>query len=257
MAAINKELNERYKESAKEIAEILKSKYPEIIGVSISGSVSKDMADEYSDLDIDIWLSREGYKKWTENCPLKDDFKRYGINSESPVCHTFIKDKIKYDTVLFSVEDIKNQDWRIEQKERRTNSIILIDTNKTVENLLQEKTKFELSSNFINKENDLHLNEDFHRWLISVYIDYFPKVALKRGQLEQAHHDLDIAFSSVLNYMYFKNNSFHTEHKSKWTYAEKFMSKELKNVLKEAKLVKEYSTEDIKRRINLLNKCCK
>lgn len=234
-------------------AEELKTIFPEIIGISISGSVAGGYADDYSDIDLDIWLENDDYEKWSKNSPLIEKFNNYKIKKETSSNYTLIRKNRKFDLTLFSIKRTKEAVWRIEQKARRQNSIIVHDQQNMIKNLLTKKILFSLSDNFNDKENDIKLSRDFYPFFIGAYVNYFVPIAIKRKQIEQAHINLDFAINLLLEYVCIKNNKFFPDVKSKWQYASKYLPLSTLAKLREAKLVKSYKVKEIERRRTLLN----
>jgi len=250
-----KEFQKILSSKAKELAEELKENFKEIKGISISGSVADGIADEYSDIDLDIWLSDKTYEIWAKNSPLIEKYRNNQIKRETPVNYTLLVKGKKFDLTIFSIEKTIEELWRIEQIARRQNSIILYDPENHVKNSLSKKICWiNEGEMFCNKEKNTKLSIDFYHFFINAYIDYFVPIALKREQYIQANIDLDFALNLILEYACIINKNFYPDTKSKWAHASKYLDKDIIDTLSEAKLIKSHSSLEIKRRSDLLKK---
>ena len=251
---MGEEINsEVLKKTAIIFADELKRKFSQIKGISISGSVAEGVADKYSDIDLDIWLSDSDYESWVKECPLVEEYGEYELRKETPSNYTLLRDNFKFDFTLFSIEKTKEAIWRIEQLARRQNSIIIHDPENHVSAILHTKTLLIKSKNFEQKECDKKFSNEFYTFFIGAYINYFTPIEIKRGNFEQAHIDLDFAINLLLEYSFILKDSFFPEVKSKWTYAVKLFNKSVLDKLRDAKLVLAYNISDIERRRKILN----
>ena len=243
------------KSAAFMLVEELKENFKDIGGISLSGSVAQGRADEYSDIDLDIWLYDDKYVGWLENCPLLTFYEKHSIKQECPANYVFIKGDNKFDLTLFSIEQTKKEDWRIEQKGRRTDSIIIFDPHGVVKEILDEKTFHSLGEDYNNKELDAKFSLKFYSFMINAYLGYFVPVSSKRKQYEQANLDLDFALILLLEYIYLKKGLFFPDNKSKWQIVNT-LDKDLAEQFSEAKLIREHSVLEIKRRRKILYDLC-
>ena len=251
-----KNYSEKFKEVAieltKEIRDVFKD---DVLGISISGSLASDSADEFSDIDLDLWLSEETYKKWIVECPLMDYLKEYSPNRETPTNISFlIRDLYKFDLTLLSTDRVKKEVWKIEQKANRMDSIILFDADNIVKNLLNEKIKSE-SGTFNDKEKYSVTEpnpEEYYIFYISAYLNYHIPVAIAREKFEQAHLNLNWAINLLIELLWIKKIKFFPYMKSRWNLPEKYLNEDEKNLLGDAMVVKDHSKEDVQRRRKIL-----
>lgn len=249
---MKKKIQEILKSKSIEFSKELQNNFKKIKGISVSGSVSSGYADEYSDIDIDIWLSNRNYKEWAKHCPLMGKYKNF-IKQETSSNYTITIDGTKYDVSLFSIEKSRRDIWRLEQIERRQNSIILFDTAGTVKNILKDKISISRGYQLSSKEVDSKLSNNFYPFFINAYLNYFTPIAIKRQQFIQAHLDLNFAIYLLLEYVCVKNNRFFPDTKSKWNVASAFLKPSIIIKFKKAQLIKSYDEEEIHRRRKLLN----
>ncbi|MBP7708091.1 hypothetical protein KA107_00260 [Candidatus Pacearchaeota archaeon] len=241
--------------NGEEMCNFLKNRFPVIQGLSISGSISFNLEDDYSDIDIDIWLGEEDYESWRTECPLMELFKKEDIKKEQASNYSFVRDGFKYDFTLISIKGIMKEDWSIEQRFKRSKSYILQDPSGIVLRILQLKTAFSWDV-FDSKDRDVKMSIDFYSFYIGAYLNYFTPIAIKRKQYEQANFDIDFAINLFLEYLFIRNKSFYPHNKSKWVLGEKFLSVEDRKLLSECKLIKEHSLKEIKRRRDIIKDLC-
>lgn len=248
-------IQEQYLEKAKELANELKKEFgDEILGITISGSLTYGNADDFSDIDLDLWLTEEVYKKWVVGCPLMDFFSKYGIKRETPTNFSFgVGETHKFDLALLSVERVKQEEWKVEQKADRKKSIILFDKNDIVKNLLNEKIKIKKDP-FDTKEkySVLNPNPEYYIFYFSAYLNYHVPVAIARKKYDSAHFLINQAINFLFNLLWLDNEDFYPYDKSKLVLFEKHLTKEQYNLLKEAFLLKDFTEEDINRRRKIL-----
>ncbi|HLC77864.1 MAG TPA: nucleotidyltransferase domain-containing protein [Candidatus Nanoarchaeia archaeon] len=251
-------MDDRYQSELKSVAanlaKDLKKTFPDITGISLSGSLAAGNADEFSDIDLDIWISEETYQKWMTHCPLMDYLISYSPNRETPSNISFLIDKsYKFDLAILSIDRVKTEEWKVEQKSDRKYSEIIFDSDNLVKDLLNQKTKSKPDS-FDAKEkySVLNPNPDYYVFYISAYLNYHVPIAIVRNRFEQAHFLLNQSIHFLLNLLWLNNENFYPYDKSKWTIAEKVLNEEQKQLLSDAQLVKEYTAEDIRRRRQLL-----
>lgn len=241
---------ENYKKIALEVARELKEKFDSIVGVSICGSVVFGNADEYSDIDIDIWLPDEIYREWIETCPLMDYFEKHSIQRETPHNFSFgIGNNYKFDITILSIKEVEKEEWKIEQKANRNNSIILIDTDDIVKNILDNKLNI-TPNEFVNKERyDVNTpnSEDYYKFYISAYLNYHVPVAVARNYFEQAHLNLTWATNLLIELLWTKHHRYYPYMKSR-NFIQDNLNEEERKLLAECQIVKEHTAEDIKRR---------
>lgn len=253
-------LFEEYKNLAFDLAKGLKENFPEIIGISICGSVACGNSDEYSDIDLDLWLPDKVYKKWLIDCPLMEHFKQYSINRETPHNFSFgIRDDYKFDITILSIDEVREEEWKVEQKANRYNYILIFDTDSRIRNLLDEKLALNEES-FGSKERYSAINpnpKEYYHFFISAYLNYNVPIAIVRKKFEQSHLNLTWALNLLLELLWTKHSKFYPYMKSRWFVVDKYLNDEQKELIREAQLIKEYSEEDVKRRRRVLRELYK
>ena len=248
------------KKEAEKIIEELRERYSCILGLSISGSISLGLADEFSDIDIDVWLNEEDFKIWEieETCPLIEHFSCHDINREMPTNFSFIKGGYKFDIAIHSVERVRRDVWKIEQKANRKSSIIVHDTNNIIKELIRQKTENK-KINLETKEkysSESPCSEEYYNFFISAYLNYFCPLSVARKSYEQGHLNLNRLISFILEYLWVKDYGYFPYVKSQWAIVKRRLTGSQQEILKQASLIKFHSEEDVNRRRILLRELC-
>lgn len=250
---------DKYLQVAKNLARELKIRFPYILGVSICGSVVCGNADEYSDIDLDIWLNDDAKKQWGVKCPLMDCFEKYAIMRETPSNFSFgIGDDYKFDLTILSIDEVEKEEWKVEQKANRNNSMILIDSNDIVKNTLSKKLGVETNA-FVNKEKyDVNVpnSKDYYEFYISAYLNYHVPVAIARKSFEQAHLNLTWATNLLIELLWTKYHKYYPYMKSRLFVADN-LNEDEKKMLSECQIVKAHNEDDIKRRREIIRELYK
>jgi len=231
-----KDKTEEYSNIAKEYSKKI-SEYYGVIGVAVGGGIGRGHSDEFSDIDIFIFLESETYKKWKKKSPIPGgdhQYKDYWIETE-----------------FFDYGAEKEGVWRIEDRWERKHHIILFDKNSKIQKLYNKKLIFGQKEK--NKIHE-HLSD-----MVGWYIAELPKVWIKRGNIPQAHYVMNTGIDWVIEYIFLQNNYFTPWAKWKLHYV--FLMDRLpqnfkKNIL-EAIKIKDYTEKDVLRRQKILIKILK
>lgn len=206
-----------------------------VIGVAVGGGLGRGHSDEFSDVDIFVYLTDKGYNKWSKNPPLRvGSFKRG-------------KCTVDIEIFNFNKENNPKKSWKIEDRWERQSHFTLFDTNKKVEKLLKEKCVWEKGERQ-NLLKELLKKCEWYLWISGTFI--------KRGDLKQAQYHLNIVIDWILDIVFLKNNHFIPWSKWKLHYAllMKKKPKDFEKNLKEAMKLKSFDEKDIRRRTKAINK---
>ena len=238
-----KNLNLKTKDRNKEYSEIAKkyskkiSEYDGVIGVTIGGGIGRGHSDEFSDIDIFIFLDSKTYRKWKMKSPIPEGDHHY--------------EDYWIETEFFDYEEEKERVWGIEERWERKHHIILFDKNSKIKNLYKKKLIFGEKE---KKKIYEHLS-DKTGW----YIAELPNVWIKRGNIPQAHYVMNTGIDWIIEYIFLQNNYFTPWAKWKLYYAflmDKLPKDFRKNIL-EAMKIKDYTKKDVLRRQKILIKILK
>ncbi len=224
-------MNGKYFRVAKEYAKEISSKKG-VMGITVGGGIGRGHSDEFSDIDLFIFLDSSTYQKWLKKSPIpKGDhyWKNFWVETE-----------------FLSYKEEKEKAWRIEDRWERQHHIIFFDKKSKIKNLLKEKITFGLDE----KEKLLKHISGLANW----YVSELPNVWIKRGNIAQAHYVLNIALDWILDCVFLKNNYFVPWAKWKLHYAllmKKLPDNFAKNILASMK-IKDFTEKDILRRKRLL-----
>ncbi|HLC57630.1 MAG TPA: nucleotidyltransferase domain-containing protein [Candidatus Nanoarchaeia archaeon] len=225
--------NKEYFKIAKEYAKKI-SEYDGVIGVAVGGGIGRGHSDEYSDIDLFVFLDAETYKKWRKKSPIPERdhyYLDYWIETE-----------------FFDYDKEKKTFWRVEERWERKHHIILFDRDAKIKELYEKKLIFgQGEKNKMYKE--LY---DKTGW----YVAELPCVWLKRGDIAQAHYVMNNGIDWIIEYIFLQNNYFLPW--GKWRLHYVFLMDKLpkdfkKNIL-EAMKIKEFTEKDVLRRQRILIK---
>lgn len=228
----NKEYSRIVKEYAKKISE-----YNGVIGVVVGGGIGRGYSDEFSDIDLYVFLDVKTYRIWKKKGPIPEGdhyYKEYWIETE-----------------FFDYEKEVKTVWRIEDRWERKNHIILFDANSKINDLYKKKLIF------TQKEKQDMYEEIYDK--TAWYIAELPNTWIKRGDLAQAHYVMNKGIDWIIEYVFLQNNYFTPWGKWKIHYAflmDKLPSDFKKNIL-EAMKIKEFTEKDVFRRQRILIKILK
>lgn len=205
----------------------------EVIGVVLLGGLGKrNFLDEYSDLDIAVFITKEDKAKF----PLPFEF------------HYKYQDRLlEFNIHQLVIEDeLEGQKWSTGKIEAYINGKIIYDTNEKIKKLIAEKAVFDEEMAF----NRLVWIIQQYKWRGQIHA----LRAYKRGYPEAAHDILNNCAEILLEAVYLLNKQY-VPHK-KWALV--FFAKlpnnfSLLNKFKLALLVKDFSQKEIERRIKILN----
>lgn len=227
-----KELLKLAKEYAKEI-----SVYKGIIGITIGGGATRGHADEFSDLDLSVYLDSKTYSAWQKKSPVpKGDHYWKGHLAEIE---------------LLDYEKEKKRDWTLGERWEKKSHLIFFDTNSKIKKLLKKK--------IVWKKGEKKQVSNFSADIASWFITELPNIWIKRGDIAQAHYVSTTAIDWILDYIFVKNNYFIPFGKWKIHYVF-LMKKKPRNFnknIKEAMKIKNFNKTDVLRRQRILIKILK
>jgi hypothetical protein len=231
-------LSEKYLKIAEKFVGKLKL-YPEVIGIIITGGLARGFVDKYSDIDIEFFLHKEDFLKWSEKPPVKTY--RRTIND------VFLEveiEPIDYDEATSS--QTSEIFWTIENRWDKQNAIIAYDPKGKIKKLIDEKVKFRPN------ERERLMKKSF--LLANWFIDTAAKSWIERGDIVSANQSVNQAIDHLVDYVFLKNKEFIPFVKWKYFYVKKIkkIPQDFSERLDELLLIKAYSQKDVKIRINKL-----
>ena len=232
-----KNLNEEFIKIAENYVNRI-SAYKEVIGIAVGGGIGRGHSDEYSDVDIYVYLTSKGYKKWKKNPPIRVGSYKRG------------KRTVEIEIFDYDFESKSKKPWKIEDRWERNHHIVLFDIDNKVKRLLKRKCVWEKS------EKERLLKQQLMRaeWYLWVAEDF-----VNRGDNVQAHYTANVVIDWIMDIIFLKNNYFIPWPKWKYHYVTliKNKPKNFERRFKEAMKIKSFQDKDVKRRIRILNKIWK
>jgi Domain of unknown function (DUF4037) len=172
--------------NARQVADQLMNK-SEVIGITLSGGLSRGYGDELSDIDITIYLDEYAYLAWTRG--------------EGPVPQgDAVLSGKHFDITFTTLGREKAEDWNITKKWDSSYQSILYDPTGVVSDLLDEKDIFSASEK--------------RRITMLAYLDcaYHGDIALRqwcmRGDPISANHALNRGISALSTLLFIANEEY-------------------------------------------------
>ncbi len=229
-----KNRNKEYLEIAKKYAKKIFS-YSGVVGIAVGGGIGRDHSDEFSDIDLYVYLTSEEYQRWMKNPPIKIGSRKRG------------KYTIEIEIFDYAKENKSEEPWKIEDRWERQHHIVLYDTKSKVKNLLKNKNRWEKGE----KEELLDELQKRASWYIELPEDF-----IERGDIAQAHYLINVVIDWIFDIVFLKNNYFIPWPKWKLHYALLIKKKpmDFEERIKSAMEIKSFDKKDVLRRIKILNK---
>ncbi|MFH1607642.1 MAG: hypothetical protein ABIA78_00760 [archaeon] len=222
-----KNLGKKYMEIIKIFTESFK-KDPNIIGITLNGSIPRGTGDKYSEIDIDFYVK----SKKAQNLPPKNDINVNGV---------------WFDFAIKELKEEGRENWSMQKRWDCKHSKILFEKNKAITNLFRKKVKFYDGE----KEKIGYELKIKTYWCISL-----AEMFVERGDIVNAHLLINESLNSFVDYYFLKNNEFIPHYKWRYYYFQKLgkPSKQFKRKILDCYLIKNYSKKELYRRIKLLER---
>lgn len=231
---------DKFRRVAKRLASKIAS-IEDVAGVVFLGGLVRGFADEFSDLDITVFLS-------TRDESLRMQVYKIGLDEEK-------QSHIDIDLEVHFLEDLKRWRWDEADKRDFSKAKIVFDPKGEIRKVLKEK---------------LRLPEDF--WLKRIvacaeYLKWYccpsregtgtiAEVWINRGDLLAAHYCLSYAVDLLLKTLFALNREFLPA--PKWrvfcSYELKWLPSNYKELIEKAVLIKDLSVRDLNRRLKIIRK---
>jgi hypothetical protein len=204
---------------------------PGVIGVISIGRFATSQSDEFSDLDLIVFVDKSEFQNWSNQ-------KYLPINNQTV-------EGVWVDIKIYDYQEECLKEWSQERRQERLNAKILFDKEGKVSRLLEKKLIWyeneqrELIERLVKRAN----------W----YIQEVVWIWFWRGDIFQAHYCLNQALDWLLEYCYVSKNRFIPF--GKWKYhlirKQKLVSVRLIRKIEQFTLIRDVSERELKSRINL------
>ena len=209
------------------ILPMIVEKNPHVVGILLSGGLSRGFADEFSDVDFEVFFHRKQKKGWMDNpCTPQGNI-------------------VEFDTRCFEDWNDPRKDesiWTMANRWDKSHAKVLYDPAGKLKALLKRKLVF--------RPGELRWlkREKYDAWWL---IDEVAPSWIQRGDLVAAHHSMNGGIDLLLDYLYLKNRAFIPHSKWKFFYAKqlKVLPADFVKRMGEALVVSELSEECVQARL--------
>lgn len=175
-------------------------KHPEVIGVLLTGGLARGFADEFSDVDVEVFLKQPELRKWEKSSPIELN-QKIGDN--------------EVEIELFDFDDYANPandqfNWTMENRWDKSQAKILHDLGGEMAGLLKDKVIFREGE----LEKERNRNHRYAYWFGVMLTESW----LARGDEVSAQTSLNTAIEHLVNYLFLKNGQFVPHRKWKFFY---------------------------------------
>lgn len=228
----------------KKVAEKLASKiasYEGVTGIVLIGGLVRGFTDNFSDLDIIAFLSKKDarLRRKIYNLGL-DEARRSGID---------------IDLEIHFLEDFKRWKWNETDRWDFSKAKIVFDWEGEIKKVFREKLRVPMY--FWIKRVVVYA--EYLKWYCCPPRENIGTIAeawIDRGDLVSAHYCLTYSVDLMLKIIFALNKEFLPVQKWRIPYSQtlKWLPTDYVKLLREAIIIKEFSTRDFKRRLKALRK---
>ncbi len=233
-----KNLYSDYLKAAKAAAKEL-SKYSGVVGIVLSGGVSRGFADKSSEIDLGIFLDKKTYREWVYE--LKSPIARGDTTYNG---YQFDFNQVSFDSFMKSAPEHFTK-WDLSYGK------VLYDKDGKMKKALREKTR--LTEGELKGLLDKHSKKVW--WFPLIPEDYW----FGRGDLVQAHGILNDAIKGILETLFLVNGEYIAY--DKWIYnmykSLPGLPENFHNLLQEGMLIKSFTRRDVLRRVKAIKEMSK
>ena len=204
---------------------------PGVIGVILSGGVSRGYADHLSEIDLVIYLDDRAYEDWI-------------IQGKAPFPEgDSLVDGWHVDLEYVSFEQEVHEPWEHVKRWDRSYAIPLFDPKGQVQALIAEKAVF------LEKEKE-RLNFQYFFLFGEYFIEFVVPAWIYRQDLAAAHQGINIAIDNLIKVLFLVNDELIPFEKwaLNFTYSLHWKPPDWDDKIKQALLVQAFTEEDVRRR---------
>ena len=218
--------------NAQEYVEKL-SKLPEVIGITLTGGLSRGYGDTLSEIDLNIYLTPEACKAWS-------------IGS-GPIPHgDHMGNKYHMDISFLDYSKESKEKWGLLKKWDASYAKVLYDPEKKIQMLLDSK--------------DVFTADEKYKLALGNYLDcvYFADIVVRqwslRGDPLVANQMISKAIPSLCNLLFLANDEYPPFEKwlINYSYSLQWKPEDWEEKLKEITLILEITFDEVTRRSRLL-----
>jgi len=197
-----------------------------IVGINLSGGISRGTGDEFSELDINFYVKNKKKK----GLPPEKDINVNGV---------------WFDFHIFDFEKEKKKEWEMSYRWDSKNSRIMFDRNNFIKKLFRDKTMFKKG------ERERLIKELSQKFDWSIQLSEIFEV---RRDLINAHLLVNQALDTLIDIYFLKNGQLIPHFKWKYNLFSKLRkpNQKFKKEIFHLFLIKNFSSKELKKRINKL-----
>jgi predicted nucleotidyltransferase len=215
-----------------------------VAGIIFIGGLTRRFADKYSDIDIIVFLEKRDKE-------MRKHIRKMGSDTQN--CSG-----IDIDIEVHFLVDFKR--WKLEEFEMWdfSKAEVVFDPTGEINRML--KAKLHVPKSFWVKR--LAVYAEYLKWYCCPPEEDLCTVAetwIERGDLLSAHYSINYATDLVLSILFALNKEFMPPQKWRifYSYQLEWLPADFRRLLEESILVKDFSAEDLKRRIKALRRLWK
>ena len=210
-----------------------------VSGVVIAGGLARGFADQYSDVDITVFLSKK-------NRMLRKKIRKLG-SDEQRISH------VDVDLEVHFLEDFRKRKLSEMQKWDFSHVEIVFDPEGGIERLLTDKVKVP-QSYWVRK---IVVCSELLKWYCcppETRIGTIAEAWVERGDLISAHYCANHSLDLIIKVLFALNREFLPPPKWRifYSYGLEWLPKKYGELLKKAMMAHELSLSELKRRLNAL-----
>jgi hypothetical protein len=208
--------------------------FPEVIGILITGGLARGFTDQFSDIDIELFLNKKDFGKWERKSPIELNRKLYNND-------------VEIEFFNFDEHNDENNDnsiWTMENRWDKSHSKLVYDPNGKVQKLLKSKVIFRRNE----LKNSIKRAHTYAYWFGNMIAESW----LERGDILSASSSINIAMDNLINFLFLINGEFIPHKKWKFFYVKELSSlpMDFSEKFNKIYLAKTDTAENIKDRIN-------
>ena len=210
-----------------------------VSGVVVAGGLARGFADQYSDVDITVFLSKRNKK-------LKKEIRKLGFD-EQRIAHVDI------DLEVHFLQDFRKRKLSEMQKWDFSQTEIIFDPEGEIRRLLTDKVRVP-KSYWVRR---VVVYSELLKWYCcppETRIGTIAEAWVERGDLVSAHYCTDYSLDLIIRVLFALNREFLPPPKWRiyYSYNLRWLPKGYGELLKEIMLVHELSLSELGRRLNAL-----
>jgi hypothetical protein len=198
-------LSEKLLQGTQQYIDELK-KFPEVVGILITGGLARGFTDKFSDIDIEFFLHKDDFDRWERKSPTELKRKLYNTDVEIEF--------LNFENYSDTNNDGSN--WTMENRWDKSHAKIVYDPNGKIRNLLQAKVTFREDE----LKNSIKRAHTYAHWFGNMVSESW----LERGDILSACSSINIALENFVDFLFLANGEFIPHKKWKFFYVKELGS---------------------------------